>query len=144
MPKKSTAERALIQAISHVPAATTLDPGPAPAPSTPKAALRRCCAAWQRAFDAFMEQCKGDNDHIDKIFAAKDASVAYCNAMPMLAGQDGVRDFLACVAHGILIGAIPKEKSSQLLHAARVTLASIHSDRTPPRADAAAPLSTKS
>ena len=41
-----------------------------------------------------MEQCKGDNDHIDKIFAAKDASVAYCNAMPMLAGREGVRDFL--------------------------------------------------
>jgi hypothetical protein len=143
MLKKSTAERAPIHAVSRVPAATTLDPGPALAPSTPKAALRRCCSAWQRAFDAFMEKCNGDNP-VDNIFAAKDASVAYCSAMPMLAGQDGVRDFLACVAHGILIGAIPKEKSSQLLHAARVTLASIHSDRTRPRAVAAAPLSTKS
>jgi hypothetical protein len=75
-----------------------------------------------------MEQCKGDNP-IDQIFAAKDASVAYCNAMPMLAGQDGVRDFLACVAHGILIGAIPKEKSGHLLAAARVTLAASQRER---------------
>jgi len=132
MSKESTAEQALIQAISHVPAATTLDPGPAHAPSTPKAALRRCCSAWQRAFDAFMDKCNGDNP-IDNIFAAKDASVAYCNAMPMLAGQDGVRDFLACVAHGILIGAIPKEKSGHLLAAARVTLAAIQRERKPPK-----------
>jgi len=130
MPQKSTAERALIQAISHVPAATTLNPGPAPAPSTPKAAIRRCCAAWQRAFNAYVEQ-RGKGDGLDKIFAAKDAGEAYCNAMPMLAGQDGVRDFLACVAHGILIGAIPHQKSCHLIAAARVTLAANQLERKP-------------
>jgi hypothetical protein len=129
MSQKSTAEQSLIQAVSHITAATTLAPGPAP--SNPKAALRRCCAAWQRSFDAYMKQGKGDN--IDKLFAAKDAGEAYCNAMPMLAGHEGVRDFLACVAHGILIGAIPREKSGQLLYAAQVTLASVLCERTPTR-----------
>lgn len=140
MPKKSAAQLSVIEAIPQVSAATTLDP--TPVPSNPKVALRRCCAAWQRAFNAYMEQSKGDN--IDKIFAARDASEAYCNAMPVLAGQQGVRDFLACAAHGILIGAIPKEKSGQLLQAARVTLASVHSDRTPPRASVARPRAAKS
>src|SRR5580698_1457669 len=140
MSKRSAAEQSPVEALPQVSATTTLSP--APAPSNPKVALRRCCAAWQRAFNAYMEHSKGDN--IDKIFAARDASEAYCNAMPVLAGQQGVRDFLACVTHGILIGAIPREKSSQLLQAARVTLASVHSDRTAPRASAARPRAAKS
>ena len=45
---------------------------------------------------------------IDRMLAAGPAGEAYCNAMPMLVGYEGVRDFLACAAHGILIGAIPK------------------------------------
>lgn len=130
MPQKSTAEPALIDAVSRVSVAKTLDPGPAPAPPSPKAALRRCCAAWQRAFNAYMQQ-QGKGDSLDKIFAAQDASEAYCNAMPVLAGQDGVRGFLACVAHGILIGAIPHEKSSHLIAAARVTLAASQRERKP-------------
>jgi hypothetical protein len=130
MPQKSAAERALAHAISNVPASTTLTPGPALALSTPKTAIRRCCAAWQRAFNAYVEQ-RGKGDGLDKLFAAIDAGEAYCNAMPMLAGQDGVRDFLACVAHGILIGAIPHEKSSHLIAAARVTLAANQRERKP-------------
>lgn len=129
MPQKSAADRALGPAISHVASATTLNPGPALAPSNPKAAIRRCCAAWQRAFNAYMDHGKGDG--LDKLFAAKDAGEAYCNAMPMLAGQDGVRDFLACVAHGILIDAIPHQKSCHLIAAARVTLAANQRGRKP-------------
>jgi len=112
-------------AIEHNPAATTLEPGPGPAPTSAKAALRRCCTAWQRAFNASMEDAPGGGSELDEVFAAKDAAVAYCNAMPLLATHEGVRDFVACAAHGILIGAIPPEKSSRLFQAAQVALATL-------------------
>ena len=135
MPKKSLEERALMQVISYVPSAKTLDPGPSRRPSTPKAAVRRCCAAWQRAFKAYMDKTKGDS--IDEIFAVKDAGEAYRNAMPMLAGSDGIRDFIACAAHGILIGAIPRERSGNLLYAAQVALAIDQREPKPPKSPSA-------
>jgi hypothetical protein len=106
MPKRSLEERALAFALTNPPGVNSLEPGPGLKPSNPKAALRRCCAAWQRAFDAYMATRKGTG--IDRMLAAGPAGEAYCNAMPMLVGYEGVRDFLACAAHGILIGAIPK------------------------------------
>jgi hypothetical protein len=42
--------------------------------------------------------------------------------MPAPDSLDNIRDFIACTAHGILIGAIPAERSSQLLCAAQVAL----------------------
>ncbi len=133
MPQKSLEELALDIAIEHAQATTTLAPGPGPKPSSSKAALRRCCAAWQRAFDAYMEQTADRND-IDAVFAARPAAEAYRNAMPLLNGCDGVRDFVACTAHGILIDAIPREKGPQLLSAARVALAAFQAERKPRKA----------
>ena len=124
MTKKSLAERALADALTSVPRSTTLDPGPGPARTSPKAALRRCCAAWQRAFDAYLATTKNADD-IDKIFAYKEADEAYRNAMPMLVGYEGARDFIARASHGILIGAIPEDRAGQLLYAAQVALATL-------------------
>jgi hypothetical protein len=132
MSQLSTTELALIEAISYVSPATTLSPGPGPNPSNAKAALKRCCSAWQRAFKAYDKDSFCEN--MSGVFAAKDAGNAYCNAMPMLAGYEGVRDFIACAAHGILIGAIPPEKSGQLLYAAQVALATLQFEPKPPKA----------
>ncbi len=51
--------------------------------------------------------------------------------MPLLSGVDGVRDFIACTAHGILIGAIPPESSGQVLYAAQVALGFLKYQSTP-------------
>jgi hypothetical protein len=76
---------------------------------------------------------------IDRMLAAGPAGEAYCNAMPMLVGYEGVRDFLACAAHGILIGAIPQDRAGKLLYAAQVALGTFqHAPKTaqmPPRTD---------
>ena len=140
MPKKPAINLAVIEAVSSValtkPPAPSPSIGPAPAPSTPKAALRRCRAAWPRAFKAYMDN-ESDGDDMDKVFAAQDAGAAYRNAMPMLAGYEGVRDFIVCAAHGILIGAIPPDKSGQLLYAAQVTLAAVHCEPKPPKTPSA-------
>jgi hypothetical protein len=76
---------------------------------------------------------------IDRILAAGPAGEAYCNAMPMLVGYEGVRDFLACAAHGILIGAIPQDRAGKLLYAAQVALGTFQdapkTAQMPPRTD---------
>ena len=131
MPKKSVAERAIAEALKGLQPATALDPGPAPKPTSPKAAVRRCCAAYDRAykgkFEGSEEQPGADCN------ARMDGEKAFRDAMPMLAGYEGVRDFIACAAHGILINAIPQDRTSQLLYAAQVALAALrHAPKTTP------------
>jgi hypothetical protein len=125
--KQSTKERCLIAAVSYTPPSTTLAPGPGAGGRNPKAAIRRCLAAWQSGYKASQKKSGRYDD--DDIFAAQDAGNCYCNAMPILSGQDGVRDFIACAAHGILIGAISPERSGQILYAAQVALSIVQSER---------------
>jgi len=97
-----------------------------------KAAIKRCMNAWQRAYDAYMEKSGGEET--DEIFAKHSAAPAYRRALPPLAGPDGIRDFIACVAHGILIEAISEKRASQLLYAAQVAQAAIRCDPKPGKA----------
>ena len=129
MTDTSNAELSLIE--------PTPAPEPAPAPSLDpdpayEKAVKRCCAAWRRSYNACME--KGRGSGADKIAAARhQAGAAYCDAMPLLAGYENIRDFIACMAHGILIGAIPASKSGQLLYASQVALSTVHREPKPPK-----------
>jgi hypothetical protein len=116
MTTESNAQLALVEAIP-LPALPDLNPKQA------RAAIKRCCAAWQRAYDAYLEGT--GRDKFDIITAAHRAGPAYCKAMPPLAGYESIRDFIACAAHGILIDAIPQKRANQLLYAAQVALASL-------------------
>ena len=123
-PQPPATELSLVEALNRV---TSADPGPQPdsEPDTAsaKTAFRRCCAAWQRAYKAYMDEKDHDpNDKTDVFLATQAAAPAYCHAMPMLAGPEGIRDFIACAAHGMLVGAISAEKGSQLLYAAQVAI----------------------
>src|ERR1035437_6556465 len=113
MTPKSTSELNLVEAI----------PLPALQPNhkQARAAIKRCCAAWQRAYDASMEGNEANS--MAPVFAAHEAGPAYCKAMPPLAGYESIRDFVACAAHGILMNAIPQKRANQLLYAAQVALA---------------------
>jgi small ligand-binding sensory domain FIST len=84
-------------------------------PST-SPAIARCCAAWERAFQA--ELAKGE----DEIFARVTAHEAYRDAMPTLSAGQSVGEYIACVAQGILIGAIQEKRGSKLLYAAQIVL----------------------
>lgn len=118
MAQKPAQELALIQ----VPSVPALDPDR----KQTKAAIRRCCTAWERAYETYLEGT--DRGSTIRIFAAHEAGPAYCRAMPPLAGYENIRDFIACAAHGILINAIPEKRANQLLYAAQVALASLHFD----------------
>ena len=120
--------------LSLILAAPAPQPAAAPAPklkSDPAStrAIKRCMAAWRRAFNAYMEN--GGGGSMDKVFAAHEADKAYRNAMPLLSSYEGIRDFIACTAHGILIGAIPPQKSGHILYAAQVALSSLQCEPKP-------------
>ena len=87
------------------------------------AAIKHCCAAWQRSYKARLKDI-GENSNA-KVVAAHYAGNAYCKAMPPLAGYESIRDFIACAAHGILIDAIPQQRANQLLYAAQVALSTL-------------------
>ena len=89
-----------------------------------RAAVKRCCAAWQRAYNTTYANSK--REHYGALQDASEAAhTAYCNAMPLLADYDGIRAFMACLSHGILIGAVPLEKCGQLSYAAQFALSTV-------------------
>ena len=121
--------------LSLILAAPAAQPVSAPAPrlrpdsANARPALKRCLAAWRRAFNAYMVD--SDADSMDKVFAAHEADKAYCNAMPLLGSYESIRDFIACTAHGILIGAIPPQQSGHILYAAQVALSTLQYEPKP-------------
>jgi hypothetical protein len=76
-------------------------------------AVARCCQALDRVRAESEEGGKG------MIFSTMDAAQAYRRAMPPLAGLENIRDFIACTAHGMLIGAIKAQDAARLLYAAQ-------------------------
>ena len=120
--------------LSLILAAPASQPVSAPAPKlksdpTRTKAIKRCLAAWRRAFNAYMVD--SDPDSMDKVFAAHEADKAYCNAMPLLCSYESIRDFIACTAHSILIGAIPPQQSGHILYAAQVALSTLQCEPKP-------------
>jgi hypothetical protein len=75
-------------------------------------AVRRCCQAWDEAYDAAIEE--------DEEEATSKANFAYCAALPPLDGIRNLRNFVACVAYGCLIDAIDTDECSRLVYAAQV------------------------
>lgn len=154
MAELSTTENTIVNAINSLEARPIAQLGSGRPIISTKAAVRRCAKAWQKAYDQELERryelalARNGGEHpsnplsqfadssslndaygdaltvIDRTIALKNASRAYCNAMPLLVGTAGIRNFLACVAHGILIGAIDKSQGGSLLYAAQVALSS--------------------
>jgi hypothetical protein len=90
---------------------------PVTVPENP--AIARCLNAWACAYKA---EKAIKNDHYE---AVRKGNHGYCKAMPRLSGYENIRDFIACVAHGMLIGAIDCDYSAKLLYAAQVALSTV-------------------
>lgn len=83
-------------------------------PAAENAAVARCCAAAFEAFRAARAKHKGET------YAQMDADKAYCTTLPPLSGAENIRDFIACVAHGMSVRAISGPDGARLLYAAQV------------------------
>jgi hypothetical protein len=83
-------------------------------PACKNAAVKLCCNAWETAFNA--ESAHGKSEY----FARKPADRAYRDAMPTLSGRQGICDFIACVAHGMIMGVFDEARGTKLLYAAQV------------------------
>jgi hypothetical protein len=97
-----------------------------PSEGSQNPAVSRCCKAWNRAYKATFALKKSDYT------AEKEAGAAYRDAMPNLSGEQNIRDFIACAAHGILIGAIDEKMSTRLLYAAQVASGALARAEKPP------------
>jgi hypothetical protein len=77
-------------------------------------AVARCCAAGARTYSTVLAKRRNTCE------ASRAAHEAFRRAMPPLSGADNIRDFIACVAHGMLIESIGNDVGARLLYAAQV------------------------
>ncbi len=102
----------------------TIDPA-APASTTPPAAdepstnfaVQRCCAAYGRALFS------GGGP---KVSAARDAAQeAYKRTLPHLTSRASIRDFIACITHGMVLGVFWNDEGPRLVTAAKAALGAV-------------------
>lgn len=89
-------------------------------PAAENLAVARCCEAWTLTFQ---ETARREGEAV----ATVEAEQAYRKAMPPLSGAGNIRDFIACTAHGMLIGAIGGPDGARLLYAAQVAYSTLRS-----------------
>ena len=95
-------------------------------PSFANHAVAHCCKVWKKTFRESFAATESE------VRATSNAAEAYRAAMPPLSTRDSCRDFIACVAQGMLLGAIPEKDGGKLLYAAQVALAAANVDRNSP------------
>ena len=99
---------------------------PVNSPAHANPAVSRCCSAWGQAFQQARSQGKGE------VYSGIDAAQAFRRNLPALDSVDAVRDFIACVAQGMLLGAITGPDGARLLYAAQVTNTTLRGHTTKP------------
>ena len=94
-----------------------------PSPDTSNPAVEICSKAYARARKAARKQSDSE------LYADDQAEMAFRKAMPQLSGQENIRDFIACVAYGMLTKAITGPEGARLLYAAQVANSTVRSQR---------------
>jgi hypothetical protein len=89
--------------------------------SAPTSAVTRCSQARENAYRAVLSTREKDESEYRRVDRAeKTAAKAYREAMPPLSGSENIRNFIACVAQGLLLKVFIAPESTQLLYAAQV------------------------
>jgi len=87
-------------------------------PALDNPAVARCCMAWKEAIEA-------DQAEHGKAYP-RDSRHVYCQALPSLTGYHSICDFIACVGHGLLLGAFDEKTASKLLYAAQIAMSALN------------------
>jgi hypothetical protein len=87
----------------------------------PTSAVTRCSEARENAYRVALSTRDNDEPECRRVDRAeKTAAKAYREAMPPLSGSENIRNFIACVAQGLLLKVFTAPESTQLLYAAQV------------------------
>jgi hypothetical protein len=112
-------------------AAPTLIEEASPHPPARNAAVQRCCAARERSRqDSRIKK-------LDNFHTRERSDEAYRAAMPDLSGYENIRDFIACISHGMLTGDIHAIEGPKFLYAAQVALGALRHEPKEPKKPAA-------
>ncbi|HET6207214.1 MAG TPA: hypothetical protein VFD98_10420 [Terracidiphilus sp.] len=97
------------------------------------AAIRRCYLAEKRS------RRESRLQGLDIVETEINADEAYRKAMPELIGHENIRDFIACVAHGMVTCNVTAFQASKLLYAAQVALSAFARQPRPGKSQAPDP-----
>jgi len=100
---------------------------PDSSPALENTAVAHCCEVWERTRRQAREA--GNGVVVSRVAGHK----AFQKSLPPLTGRENIQNFIACVAHGMLIGAILSPDGARLLYAAQVAMAAAHSPATQPK-----------
>jgi hypothetical protein len=89
---------------------------------TRNAALHRCCQARNRA----IADCKGLN--ISDYQSADIAAENYLAALPDLASIQEIKDYAACINHGIAISVLKPADGNAMLATARIVMQTLRAE----------------
>ena len=96
--------------------------------TTPKnPAIARCQDAWNSTYKALRD--KNEREPTSIVGANK----AFRCAMPALDTPENIRDFVACVAYAMLMGAIDPKDGSKFLYAAQVAYGAVKHQTAAPK-----------
>ncbi len=105
------------------------DPTNPPAPAEPVATGNRAAAQCVQVYQQTYEDARLEG--ANTIQAQDTAARKYRAAMPAPSGREGIRDFIACIAYGVLIGAVSTRESTALLYAAQIAQGALREPRVP-------------
>jgi hypothetical protein len=94
-------------------------------PDSANPAVEICSRAYARAYKA------AKKEHDSRLYAEDQAERAFRKALPALSGHKNIRDFIACVAYGMLLKAIPGSDGARLLYAAQVAHSTLRGQSAP-------------
>lgn len=112
------------------------------------AAVGQCCDARNRVFFQAVYQARqaaptpqpsvaNEEELLRLVYAHstyetdKRATIAYRHAMPDPSTRQGVKDYIACVVHGMTVGALSAGAGADLLSAAKIALAGVKYSPSP-------------
>jgi hypothetical protein len=100
---------------------------PDSSPALENTAVAHCCEVWELTRRQAREA--GNSVVLSRVAAHK----AFQKSLPPLTGLENIQNFIACVGHGMLIGAILTQDGTRLLYAAQVAMAAAQRPATQPK-----------
>lgn len=116
-------------AATSTAAASASAPPPTPAPAAQQPcltfAVKRCCSAYNQAHAA--ARSAGATD----CAAREKGKEAFRKSMPCLTSRNDIREFIACVAQGMLLDVFFCDEAPKLLAAAKAAVGALPRESNP-------------